>query len=220
MPDVVVRLYHPRDRTGFVALVEDSGAMAPLGGPTRDPASLFARALAPATPDTAAWAIVQRESDAYVGHVFIAPSTLVPEPELGFVLRPRFWGRGLASQAIPGLIRTLHSQSPNLELAATVDLENIASQKVLVRAGFEKRGTQHDEAGPYLVYALAPRPSTGERSVVPRDEDAGVSSLCGPDGDDVTIDRSANPSGPSRRSGAASVWPIAMMQRRRSSTLR
>ena len=105
-------------------------------------------------PDDGAWAVIHREAGQYLGHVFVSPSSLVPDPELGFVFCRAFWGRGFASQAVPGVVEALRVVSPSLRLAATVDVENSRSQSVLARAGFQLRGTQYDDDGPYLIYVL------------------------------------------------------------------
>ena len=152
--DVIVRPYIASDEVAFTSLVSDSCAMSPLGGPAPDPASLFRRVLREPTPDDGAWAVIHREAGHYVGHVFVSPSRLVQEPELGFVFCRAFWGRGFASQAVPGVVDALRAASPSLRLAATVDVENSRSQGVLLRAGFRLRGTQYDDEGPYLVYVL------------------------------------------------------------------
>lgn len=127
--------------------------MSPLGGPIPDPASLFHRVLREPMPNEGAWAVIHRDAGHYLSHVFVSPSKLVREPELGFVFCPAFWGRGFASQAVPAVAEALRVASPSLRLAATIDVENSRSQRVLLRAGFQLRGTQYDDDGPYLVYA-------------------------------------------------------------------
>ena len=160
-PDVVAREYLLSDDEGFTALVADPRAMAPLGGPSPDPARLFARVLESNEPDERAWAVIHRSSRRYVGHVFISRTTLVPELELGFVFSPSCWGQGFARQAVTGLVGVLRSRAPGMRLAATVNSDNLAAQLVLRAAGFSLRGIQHDDQGPYLVFTrtLVPPPA-------------------------------------------------------------
>ncbi len=112
--DVIVRPYVANDEAAFTSLVSDSKAMSPLGGPAPDPASLFRRVLREPMPNDGAWAVIHREDSHYLGHVFVQPSRLVREPELGFVMCRPFWGRGFASQAVPGVVEALRVVSPSL----------------------------------------------------------------------------------------------------------
>lgn len=158
-PDVVVRPYRLGDESDFARLVSDPQAMAPLGGPARDPASLFRRLSELAPPNFGAWAVVLRGSGEFIGHIFVSPSELAPEPELGFVFRPQYWCQGLGSQAVAGLVETLRANHPEMRLSATVDVENVASQRILERVGLALVATRHDDEGPYLVYSFAEDPS-------------------------------------------------------------
>ena len=162
--DVIARPYVASDEAAFTSLVCDPCAMSPLGGPAPDPASLFRRVLREPMPNNGAWAVIHRKAGHYLGHVFVSPSRLVREPELGFVFCRPFWGRGFASQAVPGVVEALRVVSPSLRLAATVDVENSRSQSVLARAGFQLRGTQYDDDGPYLIYVLPNVPAAQQRA--------------------------------------------------------
>ena len=86
--DVIARPYLAGDEAAFISLVSDAGAMSPLGGPAPDPASLFRRVLREPMPDDGAWAVIHGEAGHYLGHVFVSPSQLVPDPELGFAGGP------------------------------------------------------------------------------------------------------------------------------------
>lgn len=61
--------------------------------------------------------------------------------ELGYALAWSYWGRGIATQAVKMVAKTVFEEWPHLErLEALVDIENVASQRVLEKAGFKKEG--------------------------------------------------------------------------------
>ncbi|MBL1421087.1 MAG: GNAT family N-acetyltransferase [Alphaproteobacteria bacterium] len=76
--------------------------------------------------------------DIFVGTVFLK-STPADEPlpyEIGFWLKPEFWGKGIAAE-VAGHIVTYAFEQLNLpHIVATAEAENIASQKTLTNIGF------------------------------------------------------------------------------------
>lgn len=58
-------------------------------------------------------------------------------PEVGFLLHPDHWGRGLAFEAMTAVIAHVEAEHPALpELTAEVDPRNAASLRLLDRLGF------------------------------------------------------------------------------------
>lgn len=61
--------------------------------------------------------------------------------ELGYVLGSKYWGRGIVTQAVKQAVKAAFSEFPHLErLEALVDVENVGSQRVLEKAGFQREG--------------------------------------------------------------------------------
>lgn len=61
--------------------------------------------------------------------------------ELGYALGSRYWGKGIATHAVKQVVKAGFSEFPHLErLEALVDVENVASQRVLEKAGFQREG--------------------------------------------------------------------------------
>ncbi|KAJ0093433.1 hypothetical protein Patl1_25344 [Pistacia atlantica] len=61
--------------------------------------------------------------------------------ELGYALASNYWGKGIATQAVKMVAKTIFDEWPHLErLEALVDVENVGSQRVLEKAGFKKEG--------------------------------------------------------------------------------
>ncbi|CAJ2650941.1 unnamed protein product [Trifolium pratense] len=61
--------------------------------------------------------------------------------ELGYVLGSKYWGKGIVTYVVKQVVKVAFSELKNLErLEAFVDVENVASQRVLEKAGFQKEG--------------------------------------------------------------------------------
>lgn len=61
-------------------------------------------------------------------------------PEIGFLLHPDHWGKGLAVEALTALIPQLFARHQVPELTAEVDPRNLASLRVLAKLGFVETG--------------------------------------------------------------------------------
>lgn len=74
---------------------------------------------------------------------FIQASDGIMEGEVGYMLDPRLWGRGLASEALQVFVEHWRSlcndNGLHTRLTAIVEPENVASQKVLEKGGFKER---------------------------------------------------------------------------------
>lgn len=61
-------------------------------------------------------------------------------PEIGFILHPDYWGRGLAREALEAVIASVFANYPIPEIVADVDPRNAGSLAVLTRLGFVETG--------------------------------------------------------------------------------
>jgi GNAT superfamily N-acetyltransferase len=59
-------------------------------------------------------------------------------PEVGFILHPAFWGRGLAVEALSAVIERTFASFPIDAIEADVDPRNLASLGLLTRLGFRE----------------------------------------------------------------------------------
>lgn len=73
----------------------------------------------------------------YVGH-FPAAGKLL---EIGFALIPSERGKGYCTEAVKIMVDYLFLSKEIVRIQAHTDLRNVASQKVLEKAGFKKEGT-------------------------------------------------------------------------------
>jgi len=109
------------------------------------------------------WAMHLLADDEHVGCCGLRPYRLEEGvPELGFHLRPKYWGRGVAVEAagavIPFAFETLGAKA----LSAGHHPGNVASKRVLEKLGFQY---SHDEIfdalGILIPYYLLKRPDGG-----------------------------------------------------------
>lgn len=63
-------------------------------------------------------------------------------PEIGFILDPAYWGRGLAREALTAVLDHVFATRPIPAAEADVDPRNEASLRLLDRLGFEERGRE------------------------------------------------------------------------------
>jgi RimJ/RimL family protein N-acetyltransferase len=61
-------------------------------------------------------------------------------PEIGYILHPSAWGRGLGHEALVAIIARIFAERPLAEIVADVDPRNCASLKLLAKLGFVETG--------------------------------------------------------------------------------
>lgn len=64
------------------------------------------------------------------------------ELEIGYLLKPAFWGLGYATEIGRRILRFTFEETPLDEVVAVTDLENHASQRVLRKIGMREEGTR------------------------------------------------------------------------------
>lgn len=106
------------------------------------------------------WPILSLDGHEHVGCCGLRPYR--PEqnvPELGFHLRPKFWGRGLAVEAATAVIQYAFTTLGVSGLSAGHHPDNLNSKKVLGKLNFRY---SHDEFFPalnmHIPYYFLPRP--------------------------------------------------------------
>ncbi len=82
--------------------------------------------------------------------------------ELGYTLSPDVWGNGYATEVAKLLIEIGHARLELVRIAATCDVENVASARVLEKAGMVREGilrslkvVRGDRRNHYLYSAVA-----------------------------------------------------------------
>ncbi len=85
------------------------------------------------------WAIIKKESKAFVG--YFGFWRIIAEhcrAEIGYALKPEFWGQGIMAETLNTMIEFGFNVLKLHSIEANVNPENLASIKVLEKAGFKK----------------------------------------------------------------------------------
>ncbi|HEU5056543.1 MAG TPA: GNAT family N-acetyltransferase [Kofleriaceae bacterium] len=155
-PRLRLRSYREADRDEFVELFSDPVVMAHVGGALgpEEARRMFAAILAGTHRRALAAWMVERTDGGRVGHAALLRGE-ADEAELGFVLRPDSWGHGFATEIARALVAAALAHLPGRPIIATVDVDHVASRRVLEKAGLVLAGSSRDDDGAYFRYELA-----------------------------------------------------------------
>ena len=101
-------------------------------------------------PGLGIWATQLRDSGECIGfHLLnhIQGESLI---QVGYRLFPRYWGRGYATEMSVALLRYGYTQLGLRSIVAIADLDNLASQQVLLKSGLHRHG---ERSFPHPAYA-------------------------------------------------------------------
>lgn len=104
------------------------------------------------------WGIVIRETGQLIGTVLVLPLEETPEIEIGYMLGKPHWGHGYATEICRAAIDYGFRNLDVDHLCGVVFPENIASQRVLEKAGMTYRGMR-PTFGSVLRYYTVDRPA-------------------------------------------------------------
>lgn len=86
------------------------------------------------------WAAEFKDSQEFIGW-FMLLRRQYKDPELGFMISKRHWGKGLTALAAKGLVNYAFQNFGLQKIMAVTTQENFASKKVLLKIGFSQQGT-------------------------------------------------------------------------------
>lgn len=99
-----------------------------------------------AFPDYGRWAMIEKSNKKFIGSFMLKPSIAVEgNIELGYSLFKNFWGNGFATESVFGGLDYAFNILKLKSLIAITQLENIASQKVLLKSGFIQQNNIDDK---------------------------------------------------------------------------
>jgi len=87
------------------------------------------------------WFVVEKKDGTKIGfivHFTVQPSQHV---EIGYALVPKEKGKGYGTEALQIMVDYLFLAKNIMRIQATTDIRNVASQRILEKAGFQKEGT-------------------------------------------------------------------------------
>jgi [ribosomal protein S5]-alanine N-acetyltransferase len=98
------------------------------------------------------WAATEKSSGKIIGSCGYAYPHDTPEVELGYLFARDVWGKGFATEAAGACLDYGFEKLAFREIIAITDLENVASQKVLEKIGFTRRGIEKIDGEDNVIY--------------------------------------------------------------------
>ncbi|MCA1635448.1 MAG: GNAT family N-acetyltransferase [Acidobacteria bacterium] len=172
---LIFRPYEPGDRALLVALFTDPSVMKFVGtGMQTDEQAregferIFTKVYEPGAFDV--WALFEKAGGTFVGHAELKPRRdELASPgdfEIIYVLDSGSWGRGFATEVARRILEFGFGGLKLERIHATVDAENEASLRVLLKLGMRYEAEFEDEYGKTLVYVAdadaSARPDTAQ----------------------------------------------------------
>ncbi len=143
-PRLIARRFGPRDLAPFTAMRADPEVARYQNWEsyTEEDGRTFLQEIASAEPGEPGWfqfALEDRASGTFIGDCGL--NTLAHDQRLGqigYTIARPLWNRGLASEAVRGLVDFAFAAFPFHRITASVDPRNLGSTRVLERVGFVK----------------------------------------------------------------------------------
>ncbi len=100
------------------------------------------------------WAIVDRASNRVIGSALLVPFPGSDEIEIGYHLAHEAWGHGVATEVAVGLVRYGFVVLGLARIIAVASPDNLASRRVLEKAGLTGQGTRNYHGTEKLLYVV------------------------------------------------------------------
>lgn len=88
------------------------------------------------------WAVEEKQSRIFVGSFALIPVEGLDQMQLGYALLPGQWGKGYATELTKAGLDYIFEKTAIDPIYAYTEAPNTASQKVLLKAGFQPDGTR------------------------------------------------------------------------------
>jgi ribosomal-protein-alanine N-acetyltransferase len=99
------------------------------------------------------WGVVERASGMLIGDAGLY-RTPAGEVELGYTLALAAWGRGYATEAATAWLEAAFGPLGITEVIALAEPDNVASLRVLEKAGMRRTGERSAFGRPHVVYRI------------------------------------------------------------------
>jgi [ribosomal protein S5]-alanine N-acetyltransferase len=104
-------------------------------------------------PHRGRWAVMEKSSGSFAGSFAIIPLPWDAEKmQLGYSLLPRNWGKGYATELTRAGLDYFFTNDVLPEIHGVTETPNIASQKVLLKTGFQPLGKRVEEGKELLIF--------------------------------------------------------------------
>ncbi|WP_422358549.1 GNAT family N-acetyltransferase [Reichenbachiella sp.] len=84
-----------------------------------------------------------KENDAFIGWGGLKHLDQTDKVEVGYRFDKPYWGQGFATEITQAVVKYANEKLGIKQLVAVTDLDNMASQKVLIKCGFDNLGQAH-----------------------------------------------------------------------------
>jgi [ribosomal protein S5]-alanine N-acetyltransferase len=154
---LLIRRYTTADAEAFYRINNDAEVMRYIRAPkNREEAAAFLMenlAMYEAHPHMGRWAMVDKTTHHFIGMFAVIPIDNTPEIQVGYALLPEHWGKGYATESLQAGTQYVFEVMKLPLVYAITEAANIASQKVLLRCGFNRTENllQHDIPLHYYV---------------------------------------------------------------------
>ncbi len=144
-PRFIVREYQPKDIHEFVNLLTDPEVRLYLPQHSVEKwKDIFNDNLTfyHTNPGLGRWAVIDKTTERLMGNCMLLPGREgLPGFEVGYAFEKPYWGTGVGTE-ITGAIAGYGFALPGVKsIYAITSMPNIASQRVLLKAGFQSAGT-------------------------------------------------------------------------------
>jgi ribosomal-protein-alanine N-acetyltransferase len=110
------------------------------------------------------FALLDHESAEIIGFCGLVHPGGQTEAEIKYALKRSFWGKGLATEAVTALLAWAADRLGINHVIATVDPENMASRRVLVKAGLRAANLRtNDDGSVTQIFEWNASPSDADR---------------------------------------------------------
>jgi len=93
------------------------------------------------------WAVVEKASEKIIGSCGYLYQNGDSEIDLGYYFARPFWGQGYATEIAEACLKYGFEKLKIKEIVATVDVQHLASQRVLEKIGFKVERTRQNDDG-------------------------------------------------------------------------
>lgn len=150
---LLLRANHPDDFPAMCAMWQDDTYVRFIGNRKRPPGEVWGTL----QRNIGSWSLFgygylsveDRETGAFVGECGFSQSrrhdvspALPEEPEAGWGFAPAYWGKGIALEAMTGIVRWMEEQDPAFPSHCIIDLQHKASRKVAEALGYRFEGAR------------------------------------------------------------------------------
>jgi [ribosomal protein S5]-alanine N-acetyltransferase len=141
-PRFVIRNFSPEEESTYLTLFDDEQVVLHLPKRTKhENRQLFRDSLRDYANGSflGRWGLFNNGNKEFIGVCLLRPYfDEAGRVELGYVLKQKFWGKGIAGEMAQIMVAYAFTHSEAQAIVAVTTLENIGSQKVLEKAGLKR----------------------------------------------------------------------------------